>query len=72
MANFYIQLADRLVKLDSSFTDLINNPFVCDNSGEFNLSDENGNIIAKFDKNGLHVTKVDAKTEVGAGEHKLT
>ena len=77
MANFYIQLADRLVKLESSFTDLINNPFVCDNSGEFNLSDENGNVIAKFDKKGLHVTEVDAtnvhaSNEVEVKEHKLT
>lgn len=40
------------------FDDIKNNPFVNDNTGEYKIIDEYGNIIAKFDKDGLHTTNI--------------
>ena len=48
------------------FEDLDDNPFFLYGSGEFNIVDENRNIIAKIDKNGVH------SVDFIVGEHKLT
>ena len=49
-----------------NFNDLSDNPFISDDSGEFNIIDESGNIIAKFNNEGLVVV------DVIAGEHILS
>ena len=49
-----------------SFDNLKDNPFLLDGSGELNIIDEQGNVIAKVDSNGLH------SVDFIAGEHKLT
>lgn len=49
-----------------SFDNLKDNPFLLDGSGELNIVDEQGNVIAKVDSNGLH------SVDFIAGEHKLT
>jgi hypothetical protein len=41
------------------FAELKNNPFVDDKSDAYKIVDEKGNIIAMFDKDGLHTTKID-------------
>jgi hypothetical protein len=50
------------------FNDIANNPFIHtpDNSGEFIITDEPGNIIGKVDSSGF------SSIEFIAGEHKLT
>ena len=55
--------------IDSSqidFNQLQNNPFVDNNSGKLEVTDESGNIIAKIDAEGIH------SIDFIAGEHKLT
>lgn len=55
--------------IDSSqidFNQLKNNPFVDNNSGKLEVTDESGNIIAKIDVDGIH--SVDFIT----GEHRLS
>lgn len=49
-----------------NFNDLTENPFREDMSGELNITDENGNVIAKIDANGLHTL------DVIAGDHTLS
>lgn len=49
-----------------SFDNLKDNPFLLDGSGELNIVDEQGNIIATVDEEGLH------SIDFIAGEHKLT
>ena len=49
-----------------SFDNLKDNPFLLDGSGELNIVDEQGNVIAKVDSNGLH------SVDFIAGEHRLT
>lgn len=49
-----------------TFDSLKDNPFLQDGSGELNIVDEQGNVIAKVDSNGLH------SIDFIAGEHKLT
>lgn len=49
-----------------TFDSLKDNPFLQDGSGELNIVDESGNIIAKIDAEGIH--SVDFVT----GEHRLT
>lgn len=55
--------------IDSSqidFNQLQNNPFVDNNSGKLEVTDESGNIIAKIDAEGIH------SVDFIAGTHKLT
>jgi hypothetical protein len=86
MATFYIQLQDKLLKVNGDvtkenitnalgyipsnfygeFDELSNNPIITDETGVFNIVDETGNIIAKFDAEGLHTI------EISALGHKLT
>jgi hypothetical protein len=49
-----------------TFDSLKDNPFLQDGSGELNVTDELGNIIAKIDAEGLH------SVDFVAGVHKLT
>ena len=49
-----------------SFDTLKDNPFLSDGSGELNIVDEAGNIIAKIDSDGIH------SVDFIAGNHKLT
>ena len=49
-----------------SFNDLSDNPFTQNEDGEFNITDEEGNIIATVDEEGIH------SVDFIAGEHKLT
>ena len=49
-----------------TFDSLKDNPFLQDGSGELNIVDESGNIIAKIDADGIH--SVDFIT----GEHRLS
>ena len=49
-----------------SFDNLKDNPFLQDGSGELNIVDEAGNIIAKIDAEGIH------SVDFIAGNHKLT
>ena len=49
-----------------TFDSLNDNPFLQDGSGELNIVDETGNIIAKIDAEGIH------SVDFIAGEHKLT
>jgi hypothetical protein len=49
-----------------TFDSLKDNPFLQDGSGELNIVDEAGNIIAKIDANGIH------SVDFIAGNHKLT
>ena len=49
-----------------SFDNLKDNPFLLDGSGELNIVDEQGNVIAKVDSNGIH------SVDFIAGEHRLT
>ena len=49
-----------------TFDSLKDNPFLQDGSGELNIVDESGNIIAKIDANGIH------SVDFIAGIHKLT
>lgn len=49
-----------------TFDSLKDNPFLQDGSGELNIVDESGNIIAKIDANGIH------SVDFIAGTHKLT
>ena len=53
-----------------NFNDLIDNPFVITDNGEFNIVDENGNVAARFDAQGLHVVDVTIETENAV--HKLS
>ena len=86
MATFYIQLQDKLLKVNGDvtkenitnalgyvpsdfygdFDELSNNPIITDETGVFNIVDETGNIIAKFDNKGIHTV------EVSASGHNLT
>lgn len=55
--------------IDSSqidFNQLQNNPFVDNNSGKLEVTDESGNIIAKIDAEGIH------SVDFIAGEHRLS
>ena len=58
------ELAQRVDNI--SFDNLKDNPFLSDGSGELNIVDESGNIIAKIDADGIH------SVDFIAGEHKLT
>ena len=49
-----------------SFENLKDNPFLSDGSGELNIVDESGNIIAKIDSEGIH------SIDFVAGDHKLS
>lgn len=49
-----------------TFDSLKDNPFLLDGSGELNIVDESGNIIAKIDAEGIH------SVDFIAGEHKLS
>ena len=49
-----------------TFDSLKDNPFLLDGSGELNIVDEYGNIIAKIDVEGIH------SVDFIAGTHKLT
>ena len=49
-----------------TFDSLKDNPFLLDGSGELNIVDESGNIIAKIDAEGIH------SIDFVVGEHKLT
>ena len=49
-----------------SFDTLKDNPFLQDGSGELNIVDETGNIIAKIDAEGIH------SVDFIAGEHRLS
>ena len=49
-----------------SFDNLKDNPFLLDESGELNIVDEQGNVIAKVDSNGIH------SIDFIAEEHRLT
>ena len=49
-----------------SFDTLKDNPFLQDGSGELNIVDEAGNIIAKINADGIH------SVDFIAGEHKLS
>lgn len=49
-----------------TFDSLKDNPFLQDGSGELNIVDEAGNIIAKIDAEGIH------SVEFIAGEHRLS
>ena len=49
-----------------TFDSLKDNPFLQDGSGELNIVDEAGNIIAKIDAEGIH------SVDFIAGTHKLT
>lgn len=49
-----------------NFNDLSDNPFTQNEDGKFNITDEEGNIIATVDEEGLH------SIDFIAGEHKLT
>ena len=49
-----------------TFDSLKDNPFLQDGSGELNIVDEAGNIIAKIDAEGIH------SVDFIAGNHKLT
>ena len=49
-----------------TFDNLKDNPFLQDGSGELNIVDEAGNIIAKIDADGIH------SVDFIAGNHKLT
>ena len=49
-----------------TFDSLKDNPFLQDGSGELNIVDEAGNIIAKIDANGIH------SVDFIAGEHRLS
>ena len=51
---------------DISFDSLEGNPFTEDDSGELNISDNNGNIIVKVNNEGV------LSTDFTAGVHKLT
>ena len=97
MANFYIQLENRLLQISGdltteniskalgyvpvspnvtnelsqrvdniTFDSLKDNPFLQDGSGELNIVDEVGNIIAKVNTEGIH------SVDFIAGNHKLT
>ena len=49
-----------------SFDSLKDNPFLHDGSGELNIVDESGNVIAKIDADGIH------SVDFIAGDHKLS
>ena len=49
-----------------NFNDLSDNPFTQNEDGKFNITDEEGNIIATVDEEGIH------SIDFIAGEHKLT
>lgn len=49
-----------------TFDSLKDNPFLQDGSGELNIVDESGNIIAKIDADGIH------SVDFIAGEHRLS
>ena len=49
-----------------TFDSLKDNPFLQDGSGELNIVDEAGNIIAKIDAEGIH------SVDFIAGEHRLS
>ena len=49
-----------------NFEDLNKSPLLLDNSGELNITDENGNIIAKINSDGIY------SVEFINGEHKLS
>lgn len=49
-----------------TFDSLKDNPFLQDGSGELNIVDEAGNIIAKIDSDGIH------SVDFIAGEHRLS
>lgn len=49
-----------------NFNDLIDNPFTQDDNGEFKIVDENGNIIAIVNNEGIH------SIDFVAGDHKLS
>ena len=49
-----------------TFDSLKGNPFLQDENGELNIADEEGNIIAKIDADGIH------SVDFIAGNHKLT
>lgn len=54
-------------KVDNiTFDSLKDNPFLQDGSGELNIVDEAGNIIAKIDADGIH------SVDFIAGEHRLS
>lgn len=44
---------------NGEFDEIKNNPIVNDTTGEYKIIDELGNIIAKFDKDGLHTTNIE-------------
>lgn len=48
------------------FKDLQNSPIIDEDNGELNITDEEGNIIAKIDSQGIHTI------DVYAGEHVLS
>lgn len=58
------ELAQRVDNI--SFDNLKDNPFLLDGSGELNIVDESGNIIAKVDSEGIH------SIDFVAGDHKLS
>lgn len=49
-----------------NFNDLSDNPFTQNEDGKFNITDEEGNIIATVDEEGIH------SVDFIAGEHRLT
>ena len=53
------------------FSELIDSPIIDDNSGEYNITDEQGNIITKINNEGILSTEVSAKDSNGV-IHKLT
>ena len=58
------ELAQRVDNI--SFDNLKDNPFLLDGSGELNIVDESGNIIAKVDSEGIH------SIDFVSGDHKLS
>lgn len=51
------------------YSDLTGKPNVLDDeSSEFNIADQNGNVVLKVDANGLHTTSVEANSLILNGE----
>ena len=50
----YDDLKNKPELFSGNFEDLNNNPLLMDGSGELNVTDEAGNIIAKIDADGIH------------------
>lgn len=62
----YEDLKNKPKTFFGDFNNLSNNPLLQDNSGELDITDENGNIIAKINANGIN------SIDFIAGEHKLS